>query len=130
MKEKDLPPELLNAFDLARRAPSAANSQFWRFRVSPDYKTVSIAKPVDYKHFKWEHPDVDIGICACHFWLGLMTQDIDCRVSLDEERGRALWHFLPAARLMQRVDIGGCAVFVHAFNINPGSIVGYIGHYR
>lgn len=88
-----LPPELLYAFDLARKAPSAANSQFWRFKVSPDFKSVSIAMPVGYKHFKWEHPDVDIGICSCHFWLGLMMKGIDCKVSLNEEQGRAVWHF-------------------------------------
>jgi len=88
-----LSPELLYAFDLARKAPSAANSQFWRFGVSADCKTVTIARPVGHKHFKWEHPDVDIGICACHFWLGLRLKNIDCRVSLQEEQGRAVWRF-------------------------------------
>lgn len=93
INENELPPKLNIAFHLARKAPSAANSRFWRFKVSPDFKTVSIAKPVGYKHFKWEHPDVDIGICACHFWLGLMVQGIDCKVSLNEDQGRALWRF-------------------------------------
>jgi len=27
----------------------------------------------------WEHPDVDIGICACHFWLGLLLKNVDCK---------------------------------------------------
>ncbi|MEW5921757.1 MAG: hypothetical protein AB1796_12595 [Bacillota bacterium] len=49
--------------------------------------------PVGYKHFKWEHPDVDIGICACHFWLGLLLQNVDCRVSVNQEQGRAVWRF-------------------------------------
>jgi nitroreductase len=93
ISEDELPPELLFAFDLARKAPSAANSQFWRFKVSSDFKTVSIARPVGYKHLKWEHPDVDIGICACHFWLGLMLKGIGCRVSLNKDQGRALWQF-------------------------------------
>lgn len=93
VKEKDLPPEITYAIDLARKAPSAANSQHWRFTVSPDFKTVTIAMPVGYKHLKWEHPDVDIGICACHFWLGLRLKNVDCKVSLNEEQGRAVWRF-------------------------------------
>jgi len=93
IKIESLPPEILYALDLARKAPSAANSQFWRFAVSPDFKTISIAMPVGYKHFKWEHPNVDIGICACHFWLGLSLKKIDCKVSLIEENERAVWYF-------------------------------------
>lgn len=93
VKVESLPPELLYALDLARKAPSAANSQHWRFTVSPDFKSVSLAMPVGYKHLKWEHPDVDIGICACHFWLGLRLKNVACRVSLTEEQGRAVWRF-------------------------------------
>lgn len=88
-----LSPELNYTFDLARKAPSAANSQFWRFGVSPDNRKITIAMPVGYKHFKWEHPNVDIGICACHFWLGLRLKNIECRVSLSEDKGRAVWIF-------------------------------------
>lgn len=91
--EDSLPQEILYAFDLARKAPSGANSQHWRFKVFPDLKTISISMPVGYKHIKWEHPDVDIGICACHFWLGLMIKNIKCKVSLSEEEGRAVWKF-------------------------------------
>ena len=93
MTEESLPSEILYAFDLARKAPSAANSQHWRFKVSPDFKEVSIAMPVGYKHIKWEHPDVDIGICACHFWLGLMIKNISSKVSVNEENNRAIWKF-------------------------------------
>ncbi|MGI5840526.1 MAG: nitroreductase family protein [bacterium] len=93
VSEASLPSEILYAFDLARKAPSAANSQFWRFGVSADNKTFSIARPVGHKHFKWEHPDVEIGICACHFWLGLRLKNVACRVSLREEQGRAVWQF-------------------------------------
>lgn len=93
VSEENLPTDLLYAFDLARKAPSAANSQHWRFKVSPDYKTITIAMPVGYKHIKWEHPDVDIGICACHFWIGLAIKNMDCKVSLTEDQGRAVWHF-------------------------------------
>jgi nitroreductase len=93
IKEESLAPEILYALDLARKAPSGANSQHWRFKVSSDLKTISIAMPVGYKHIKWEHPDVDIGICACHFWLGLMGKDIKSKVSVNEEEGRAIWRF-------------------------------------
>ena len=93
ISEDSLPPNILYAFDLARKAPSGANSQHWRFKVSSDFKTISISMPVGYKHIKWEHPDVDIGICACHFWLGLMMKNIDCKVSVHEEHDRAIWKF-------------------------------------
>lgn len=93
MTEEHLPPEILYAFDLARKAPSAANSQHWRFGVSDDFKTVTITMPVGYKHVKWEHPNVDLGICACHFWLGLKLKGIDCKVLLSEDQGRAVWKF-------------------------------------
>lgn len=93
VKEKDLPPEIAYAIDLARKAPSAANSQHWRFTVSPNFRTVTIAMPAGYKHLKWEHPDVDIGICACHFWLGLGLKSVGCQVALNEEQGRAVWRF-------------------------------------
>ena len=91
---KDLSPEILYALDLARKAPSAANSQHWRFTVSGGGKEISIAMPVGYKHIKWEHPDVDVGICASHFWLGLATKNIDCRVLLGREKNRAVWRFI------------------------------------
>jgi len=90
---ESLPTEILYALELARKAPSGANSQHWRFNISPDYKRISIAKPIGYKHIKWEHPDVDIGICASHFWLGLKMKNIATRVSLREDKDRAIWSF-------------------------------------
>jgi nitroreductase len=90
---ENLPPEILFALDLARKAPSALNSQHWRFEVAPDCKTIFIAMPVGYRHPKWEHPDVDVGICACHFWLGLAMRDIGCTVSFAEEQSRVVWRF-------------------------------------
>ncbi len=81
------------ALELARLAPSAANSQFWRFGVSDDGKTVTVAKPVGYKHFKWEHPDVDIGMCAAHLWLGLAGQGLSPEVSARLDQDRVLWSF-------------------------------------
>jgi nitroreductase len=88
-----LSPEVRFALDLARLAPSAANSQHWRFHVGANGKAVSIAMPVGYRHIKWEHPDVDVGICASHFWLGLQMKNVECAVSLAEEEGRAVWRF-------------------------------------
>ncbi|MDF2615091.1 MAG: hypothetical protein K0S71_2877 [Clostridia bacterium] len=93
LKEEMLPSEILYAIDLARKAPSAANSQHWRFKVSHDFKVVSIAMPENYKHIKWEHPNVDVGICACHFWLGLVIKNVQSKVYLTEDEGRALWRF-------------------------------------
>ena len=90
-----LPPDILYALDLARKAPSGANSQHWRFRIDPDLKKISLAMPVGYKHIKWEHPDADIGICACHLWLGLAMKNVACKISLNEEQGRAAWEFIP-----------------------------------
>jgi hypothetical protein len=46
---------------------------------------------IGYQHLKWEHPDVDIGICACHVWLGLVDQGLEPVVSVHEEDGRAVW---------------------------------------
>lgn len=92
-KEEDIPSEILFALDLARKAPSAANSQHWRFNVSSDSKVINISMPLDYKHIKWEHPNVDVGICACHFWLGLVMKDIACKISLNENQGCAVWKF-------------------------------------
>lgn len=88
-----MPTDIFYALDLARKAPSAGNSQPWRFTVSSDFKTIRVVKPVGYKHIKWEHPDVDIGICASHIWLGLKMKNVNCKVSLSEEQGRAIWRF-------------------------------------
>lgn len=79
------------ALDLGRKAPSAANAQMWRFGIEDDNKTITIAMPQGYKHIKWEHPDVDIGICACHVWLGLLDQGYAPKVDVSEEDDRAVW---------------------------------------
>ncbi len=92
-RESDLSPDVRYALELARRAPSAANSQFWRFAVSTEQRTVSVAMPPGYKHFKWAHPNVDIGICACHIWLGLRLRGHQPRVELIVDDGRAIWTF-------------------------------------
>jgi len=47
--------------------------------------------PVGYKHFKWEHPNVDIGICASHVWLGLIDKGYDPQVTVSDDSGRAVW---------------------------------------
>ena len=83
--------DILYALDLGRKAPSAANSQMWRFGFEDDFKTITVAMPVEYKHFKWEHPDVDIGICTSHIWLGLIDKGYNPTVTVNEESGRAVW---------------------------------------
>lgn len=81
----------LYALDLARKAPSAANSQMWRFGFENDFSTIRVAMPVGYRHFKWEHPNVDIGICASHIWLGLIDKGHKPKVKITEELNRAVW---------------------------------------
>jgi nitroreductase len=88
-----LPEGVRHAIDLAGKAPSAANSQMWRFGFEDGFKTINIAMPVGYKHFKWEHPNVDIGICASHIWLGLMDRGYAPSVEVREDRGRAVFSF-------------------------------------
>lgn len=74
-------------------APSAANSQMWRFGVSEGCRAITIAKPIGYKHFKWEHPDVDVGMCAAHAWLGLLERGLIPNVEVHQDADRAFWTF-------------------------------------
>lgn len=88
-----IPPDVKEALALARLAPSAANSQMWRFGFSDDFKTLTVAKPVGYKHFKWEHPDADVGMCAAHLWLGLLSKGYEPTVDVRQDADRAYWSF-------------------------------------
>lgn len=83
--------DVLYALDLGRKAPSAANSQMWRFGFEDSFNTITVAMPQGYQHFKWEHPNVDIGICACHIWLGILDRGYHPTVKVSEEAGRAVW---------------------------------------
>ena len=83
--------DVVYALDLGRKAPSALNSQPWRFGFEDDFETVLIAMPQGYRHGTWEHPNVDIGICACHVWLGLIDKGYDPKVVVHEDSGRAVW---------------------------------------
>lgn len=87
----NLSEDILYALDLGRKAPSAANAQMWKFGFEDDFKTITVAMPVGYKHFKWEHPNVDIGICACHVWLGLIDRGYHPNVTVEDDAGRAVW---------------------------------------
>ena len=86
--------ELAAILTLASLAPSAANSQMWRFGVKENGREITVAKPVGYKHFKWEHPDVDIGICAAHLWLGMLYNGMTPTVDVKQDADRALWTFI------------------------------------
>jgi nitroreductase len=83
--------DYMYALELARKAPSAANSQMWRFSFENDYKTLTVSMPVGYKHFKWEHPNVEIGICASHVWLALTERGYAPEVEVYEDKGRAVF---------------------------------------
>ena len=88
-----IPADIKEALELAKLAPSAANSQMWRFGVGDDFKTITVAKPIGYKHFKWEHPDVDVGMCASHLWLGLLEKGYSPTVDVRIDGDRAFWSF-------------------------------------
>lgn len=98
LMEKDADLSLLDepvirALNEAHLAPSAANSQMWRFGICEKGSVITVAKPIGYKHFKWEHPDTDIGICAAHLWLALLREGFQPKVEVKEESGRAVWRF-------------------------------------
>ena len=88
-----IPADIQEALELAKLAPSAANSQMWRFGFSENPRTVTVAKPAGYKHFKWEHPDVDIGMCAAHLWLSLLDKGLSPTVNIRIDGDRAFWSF-------------------------------------
>jgi nitroreductase len=88
-----MPPDIIEVLDSARLAPSAGNSQVWRFGYDKNTNVLTVAKPIGYKHFKWEHSDVDIGICAAHIWLGLVNKGYAPKVSVEQSEGRAFWSF-------------------------------------
>jgi hypothetical protein len=92
--ENDIPDDIKKIFDLARLSPSAGNSQMWKFGYDKSSKTISAAKPVGYKHFKWEHSDVDVGICASHIWLGLCAKGYSPTVNVSQREDRAFWEFV------------------------------------
>ncbi|MDR3363998.1 MAG: hypothetical protein LBS91_03500 [Clostridiales Family XIII bacterium] len=89
----EIPAEIEAVLELAKLAPSAANSQMWRFGLHDGFKTITVAKPVGYKHFKWEHPDVDVGMCAAHIWLGLIEKGYMPKVDARIDADRAFWTF-------------------------------------
>lgn len=88
-----LPENVIRALNEARLAPSAANSQMWRFGIRDNGKTITVAKPIGYRHFKWEHPDVDTGICASHLWLALQNEGYSPKVEVRQDEDRAMWFF-------------------------------------
>jgi len=83
--------DVMYALDLGRKAPSAGNSQMWRFAFDDSYKSIFVAMPEGYHHLKWEHPNVDIGICACHVWLGFIDKGYNPKITVYEESERAVW---------------------------------------
>jgi nitroreductase len=87
----ELQTDIKDVLELARLAPSAGNSQMWRFGVVNG--AITVAKSIGYKHFKWEHPDVDIGICASHIWLGLLNKGYEPKISIEMSEDRVMWKF-------------------------------------
>ena len=56
-------------------------------------REIIVSKPIGYKHFKWEHPDADVGMCAAHIWLGLLCEGYNPRVFVCQKEDRAFWTF-------------------------------------
>jgi nitroreductase len=90
-QETSIPKAIQFALDLARKAPSAANTQHWRYEVDSDNGIVKIKRQEKFKHFRWEHDEVDIGICAAHFWIGLLIQGIKCETTQVEKSDSVIW---------------------------------------
>ncbi len=87
------PAGLRNALESAKLAPSAGNSQMWRFGYDSETIILTVAMPVGYKHFKWEHPNADVGMCAAHLWLALLSGGYAPNVQIALLGGRAVWSF-------------------------------------
>lgn len=90
---ESIPQDIIGVLESAKLAPSAANSQMWRFGFENDFKTITVAKPIGYNHFKWEHPDADIGMCAAHIWIGLLEKGYAPKVVVKADADRAFWTF-------------------------------------
>lgn len=92
---QSFPNYIYYALEFACKAPSALNCQCWYFKVAQHNESfvVEISKPKGYQHFKWPYTDIDVGIAASHFWLGLKEQNISCQVSIEDDTDRAVWKF-------------------------------------
>jgi nitroreductase len=92
---KDFPRGIRNALDLACKAPSAMNSQKWYYLVRENQSNLSIelSKPPGYHHFKWQYYDIDVGTAAAHIWLGLLKENYQVKVKLENRDENAVWTF-------------------------------------
>ncbi len=88
---ENLPAEIIYALEFGRKAPSGGNTQHWRFHVSNDNNEITVSKLEGFKHFKWEHCDLDLGVCAAHIWLGLECNGIKCEVIPSVESDTVVW---------------------------------------
>ncbi len=91
----EFPASIRATLDLACKAPSALNAQPWTFRVTDvwDRFAIEIAQPVGYEHRVWKHSEIDIGICAAHVWVSLMSQSVEHELEIVESEGRVVWIF-------------------------------------
>lgn len=93
---QDFPNYIRNALRLATKAPSAMNSQCWTFKVSQKNESylVEITKPDGYRHFKWPYTDIDVGTAAAHFYLGIIQQGHQIKISIEDNSEKVIWKFL------------------------------------
>ncbi len=92
---QSFPSMIHDALEKACRAPSAMNSQKWKYLVSatPTGYSVEIAKPPGYRHFKWAYYDIDVGTAAAHFWISLKNKGIESNPEVIQEDDRSVWRF-------------------------------------
>ncbi|SMP60204.1 nitroreductase family protein [Anoxynatronum buryatiense] len=70
----------------ARLAPSATNSQPWRFQTTPDAIHVFRMKPGMMKAWLYDRMNqVDIGIALCHLWLAAKAEGYQPRLVNEDD---------------------------------------------
>lgn len=95
-------PELLRALEWSRRAPSALNGQPWDFHPAADGESLEIRQSAARPLQIWKYPEVDVGISACHFWLGLRAEGLSCTVEIGLDGSRVVWRFAGIGKACDR----------------------------
>jgi len=75
--------------EAARLAPSATNSQPWRFRTEPGAVHVYRKKPWLLSAYFYERMNrIDMGIALCHLWIAALEKSEQVRLQWVEEAAR------------------------------------------
>jgi len=94
---RNFPEHIRRPIELALRAPSARNAQYWQFKISGNdnggYNVKLNKRPQSIK-IGWPYPDLDVGIAASHFWLGLESTGIKYTLDIVEKEKTVVWKFV------------------------------------